>query len=47
MLNYEEKSKTFNLELQNNVNRFSINTIGNQWLNLFKKLLDELYRDIF
>jgi glycosyltransferase involved in cell wall biosynthesis len=41
MLNYEEKSKTFNLELQNNVNRFSINTIGNQWLNLFKKLLDE------
>ena len=41
MLNYEEKSKTFNLELQNNVNRFSINTIGNQWLNLFKKLLDD------
>jgi len=41
MLNYEDKSKIFNLELQNNVNRFSINTIGAQWLSLFKKILDE------
>ena len=38
MLNYEEKSKKFNLELQNNVNRFSIDTIGDQWLNLFRKI---------
>lgn len=41
MLNYEEKSKIFNLELQKNVNRFSINNIGDEWLNLFNKTLNE------
>tara|TARA_B110000003_G_scaffold276104_1_gene320911 strand:+ start:1029 stop:2207 length:1179 start_codon:yes stop_codon:yes gene_type:complete len=39
--NYDKNSDIYNLELQNNVNRFSINTIGNQWLHLFKKIVDE------
>lgn len=41
ILNYGEKSDEFISELQNNVNRFSINTIGNQWLSLFRKILNE------
>ena len=41
MLNYEKKSKKFNLELQKNVDRFSIDTIGTQWLHLFKKIIRE------
>ena len=39
--NYDKNSNIYNLELQNNANRFSINTIGNQWLHLFKKIVDE------
>jgi len=39
--NYDKISDISNLELQNNANRFSINTIGNQWLHLFKKIVDE------
>ena len=41
MLNYEDKAKIFNLEHQKNVNRFSINNIGDEWLNLFNKTLNE------
>jgi len=39
--NYDKNSDSYNLELQNNANRFSIYTIGNQWLNLFKKIIHE------
>jgi len=39
--NYDNNSDIYNLELQNNADRFSISTIGNQWLHLFKKIADE------
>lgn len=41
MTNYDENIKSFKSEFQLNKNKFSIYTIGSQWLNLFNELLNK------
>jgi glycosyltransferase involved in cell wall biosynthesis len=41
MTNYDENIESFKSEFQLNKNKFSIHTIGSQWLNLFKELLNK------
>ena len=41
MTNYDENIESFKSEFQLNKNKFSIHTIGSQWLNLFNELLNK------
>lgn len=41
IINYNSNSKILKLELKKNAERFSINVIGSQWIDLFNKTINE------